>query len=372
MKEELDLISRFRRRLPQGNNRSRFGLDGAARIYVTVGALPFVLALEIIIFQVGNSRFLSGANVTNELETGVYLLLIAVGQMLVLVSGGFDLSVGANVALTSVTTATVMAHFYTGPSTSTNAILIGAAVAVGLGLVIGLANGLGVAVLRVNAFIVTLASASILSGLTLVVSQGSEIMGLPPKFISGLGVGTTGGMPDAYFVAIPFVLLVTVALYFMKYGRNVYALGGNPRAAFAAGVAPRRNLIATYMMCGLLTSIAGFMLTARVSAGIPLLGAEYQLASITAAVIGGVSLRGGEGGVIGALLGTAFLTMLNNGLDLMRFGTNAQLIAVGLALVFAVVLDGHRRSLRSRLWSRGSLTEIQLEPPVANATRASG
>lgn len=366
------MVSILRRRLPHtGNNGSRLRLDSAARIYVKLGALPFVLILEIIIFQVGNARFLSGSNITNELDTGVYLMLIAVGQMLVLVSGGFDLSVGANVALTSVTTATVMAHFYSGAGAGTNAILLGAAVAVGIGLVIGLGNGLGVAVLGVNAFIVTLASASILSGLTLVVSRGSEITGLPPEFITVLGVGTKGGVPVAYFIAVPLVLLVTMGLYFMTYGRNVYALGGNPRAAFAAGVAPRRNLIATYMICGVLTSVAGYMLTARVSAGIPLLGAEYQLASITAAVIGGVSLRGGEGGVIGAILGTAFLTMLNNGLNLLRFGTNAQLIAVGIALILAVVLDGHRRSLRARLWSRGS-ADTQLEPPVADAAPVSG
>jgi ribose transport system permease protein len=367
------VVSRLWRQAPHtGNYGSRQVFDGGARAYVKLGALPFVLVLEIIIFQVGNGRFLSGSNITNELETGVYLLLIAVGQMLVLLSGGFDLSVGANVALTSVTTATVMAHFYSGTGGGTSAILLGAIVAVGIGLIIGLANGLGVAVLRVNAFIVTLASASILSGLTLVVSGGSEITGLPPQFVNVVGVGSIGGLPWAYVVAIPLVLLVTVGLYFMTYGRNVFALGGNPRAAFVAGVAPRRNLIVTYMICGVLTSIAGYMLTARVSAGIPLLGAEYQLASITAAVIGGVSLRGGEGGVIGAVLGTAFLTMLNNGLNLLRFGTNAQLIAVGLALVSAVVLDGHRRSLRARLWSRGSVVEGHTVPPVTGTAPSNG
>lgn len=364
------MLLRQRRQPSEAAGGDWSGFHRAARIYVKLGALPFILALEIIVFQVGNPRFLSGANVSNQLETGVYLLLIATGQMLVLLSGGFDLSVGANVALTSVTCATVMANSYATGS-ETNAILLGALVAVGVGLAIGLANGLGVAALGVNPFIVTLGSASVLSGLTLVVSHGSEITGLPPSFIATLGVGTTGGIPTAYFIAIPLLALVAVALYLMRYGRNVYAIGGNPRAALAAGVAPRRNLILTYMISGVLASVAGYLLTARVSAGIPLLGAEFQLASITAAVIGGVSLRGGEGGLIGAILGTAFLTMLNNGLNLLRFGTNSQLIAIGIALILAVVLDGHRRSLRARLWSRGSAADTsELEPPVENVATA--
>ena len=365
------MLSKQRRQPREGNGAGRAGVDRAASIYVRLGALPFILLLEVIIFQIGNPRFLSGANVSNMLETGVYLLLIAVGQALVLLSGGFDLSVGANVALTSVSCATVMANNYSGGS-GTQAILMGAAVAVGVGLAIGLGNGLGVAVLGVNPFIVTLGSASVISGLTLVVSHGSEITGLPPNFVTGLGVGQLGGIPTPYLVAVPLVALVAVGLYLMTYGRNVYAIGGNPRAALAAGVAPRRNLIMTYVISGVLAAVAGYLLTARVSAGIPLLGAEYQLASITAAVIGGVSLRGGEGGLIGAILGTAFLTMLNNGLNLLRFGTNSQLIAVGLALILAVVLDGHRRSLRARLWSRGSASEttlLKLPPDSASAVR---
>jgi ribose/xylose/arabinose/galactoside ABC-type transport system permease subunit len=307
------------------------------------GVLPLLLLLCVIIFQAGNPRFLSQANLLNLLQQGIYLLLIALGQMAVLLSGGFDLSVGANVALTSIIGSNAMvAVSNLFPDSDAPAVLAGFAATFAVGLFAGLANGLGVSVLGVNPFIVTLATASIFQGITLVVSQGLEVSGLPSTFIYDIGSGFFLGLPVAVLLALPAVVVVFVLVHRTRFGRHLFATGSNPRAAVVAGVSVPRILTATYVLCALITSFSGFLLTARVSSGEPLLGAEFTLRSITAAVIGGCSLRGGQGGVGGTILGVAFITVRANGMDLLRLGSTAQMIVIGLVLVVAVLLDRRR------------------------------
>ncbi len=321
---------------------------GSAMTYLTrafgrYGALPPLIILAIILFQWGNTRFLSSANLLNILQQGVYLLLIALAQMLVLLSGGFDLSVGANVALTSIISATVMVWFQgLFPDAELLAVFVGVATTVGVGLFAGLCNGIGVSVLKVNPFIVTLATASIFQGLTLLISQGLEVSGLPDPFIYGLGSGFVAGIPMVVLLALPIVILVYVGVNRTRFGPYLYATGSNARAALVAGISVTGTLMLTYLACAIITALAGFMLTARVSAGEPLLGGEFPLRSITAAVIGGCSLRGGQGTVGGVILGAIFVTLLANGMDLLRLGSNSQMIVLGLVLVGAVLLDRYR------------------------------
>uniref|UniRef100_UPI003F504982 ABC transporter permease n=1 Tax=Caballeronia sp. LjRoot34 TaxID=3342325 RepID=UPI003F504982 len=287
-------------------------------------------------------------NVLNIFQQSIYLMLIAVAQMLVLVSGGFDLSVGAGVALTSIVSATAMVAVQTWmPGSPILAVWAGGGAAVVVGLFTGACNAIGVSVLGVNPFIVTLASASILSGITLIISQGVQVGGLPDPFVYTIGSGFIGGVPVAVLLALPVLLLVYFAVNMTRYGRFLFATGSNPRAAFVAGVSVKGTLAVTYIMCGVITAYAGFLLTARVSSGEPQLGAEFPLRSIAAAVIGGCSLRGGQGTVIGAVLGALFVTILANGMDLLRFGSNYQMILIGLVLVGAVLLDRYQTSSRA-------------------------
>jgi len=307
------------------------------------GALPIVLLFCIVIFELANPHFLSRTNLINVLQQSVFLMLISFGQMLVLISGGFDLSVGAVVALTSILSSTAMV-MVSGwqPDQPFLAILAGFATALLTGLCAGLVNALGVSVLRVNAFIVTLATTSIFQGLTLVISQGMEVTDLPIQFVYGIGSDFVLGIPVSALFAVPALLIVYVLLHRMRFGRYVYAIGSNTKSALVAGVPINRYLMFCYAICSVITAFSGLLLTARVSSGEPLLGSEFPLDSIAAAVIGGCSLRGGEGGAIGVLLGVIFITVLANGMDLMQIGSNFQMIVLGIVLVGAVVLDRFR------------------------------
>ncbi|WP_342641403.1 ABC transporter permease [Rhodoligotrophos ferricapiens] len=313
------------------------------------GALPIILLLMIIVFQFGNSRFLSTMNLLNMSQQGVFLMLIALGQMIVLVAGGFDLSVGAVVALTSVITAKVMVAVAAAyPDMEAFAIVLGFGAAIIIGLICGLINGLGVAILKVNAFIVTLATASIFKGFTLVISQGVQVGGLPRTFIYEIGSGKILGLPTSLILALPALAAVWLAMHHMRFGRYLYSIGSNIKSAVVAGVAVNRKLILAYVICSTITAFSGWLLTARVSSGEPLLGGEFPLNSIAAAVIGGCSLRGGEGTVPGVLLGVIFITVLANGMDLLRIGSNYQMIVLGVVLVGGVVLDRYRAASVTR------------------------
>ncbi|PDT64502.1 ABC transporter permease [Bradyrhizobium ottawaense] len=315
----------------------------AVSTLLTFGALPIVLAICIVVFQLGNPRFLGSANLLNILQQGVFLMLIAFGQMLVLLAGGFDLSVGSVVALTSIIAAQVMVSVSLAfPEAPGFAIGAGFLATILVGLICGLINGLGVAVLKVNAFIVTLATASIFRGVTLVISQGLQVSGLPRDFVYGIGSGFFLGLPVSFFFALPALLAIFLLVRQMRFGRYIYAIGSNIRSAMVAGVQINRYLIACYMLCATITAFAGWLLTARVSSGEPLLGGEFPLNSIAAAVIGGCSLRGGEGSPTGVFMGVVFITVLANGMDLLRIGSNYQMIVLGLVLVGAVVLDRYR------------------------------
>ena len=310
------------------------------------GALPIALVFSIIVFQIGNDRFLSEMNVINMTQQGVFLMLIAFGQMIVLISGGFDLSVGAVVAMTSVISAKVMvAVAIIFPDSAAIAIWAGFFAALGVGLVTGMINAFGVAILKVNAFIVTLATASIFQGVTLVISSGVQVSGLPRPFVYEIGSGRIWGIiPTSALLALPAIAAIYIAINHMRFGRYLFAIGSNANAAIVAGIRVNRNLIGAYVACSVITAFAGWLLTARVSSGEPLLGGEFPLSSIAAAVIGGCSLRGGEGSVMGVFLGVVFITVLGNGMDLMRIGSNYQMIALGVVLVGAVVLDRYRSS----------------------------
>jgi len=318
----------------------RSGLRGA---FARVGPLPILILVAIAIFAWGNPRFLSEANIVNISQQGVYLLIVALAQMLVLVAGGFDLSVGANMALTSIVSALVMvAVLAVAPETPWLAVGAGFLATLGVGVFAGACNAFGVGVLRVNPFIVTLATTSIFQGVTLIVSQGMQVGGLPQPFVYVLGSGFVGDVPMVALVTLPIVVATYVAMSWTRFGRNLYATGSNPRAALIAGISVKTTLAITYLACALLTSVAGFLLTARVSSGEPLLGGEFPLRSITAAVIGGCSLRGGKGTVGGVVLGVLFVTILANGMDLLRLGSNVQMVILGIVLICAVVLDRYR------------------------------
>jgi ribose/xylose/arabinose/galactoside ABC-type transport system permease subunit len=322
--------------------------DLARSIFSTVGILPILLAVVVFYFASQESRFYGTANLTNVLRQSTYLIIVTLGQALVLISGGFDLSVGAVIAVTSVVSARYMSsHFAANPDSELSSVLVGVGIGLLVGIVFGLVNGIGVARFKVSPFIMTLGMASVGSGFALYYTGGSPVSGMPPFFTREIGTGRWFEIPVPVYAAILAIILVAFMVGSTSWGRYLYAIGGNTKAAYLSGIPVGVYTASVYVMCSLLAAVAGLLLTARTSSGEPNLGGQYPLESITAAVIGGISLRGGEGRIMGAVLGALFITILTNGMNLIRMESYFQTMAIGVILILAVIFDQLRDRWRA-------------------------
>jgi ribose/xylose/arabinose/galactoside ABC-type transport system permease subunit len=314
-----------------------------SRLFVQVGMLPVLLVVAIVLFGTVEPRFLSLANMTNVIRQATYLVIVSMGQMIVLLTAGLDLSVGSTIALVSVVTATIMAAVLAAdPGAVGLAIGIGITAGLATGAVVGVVNGVGVAVLKVTPFMMTLGMLSITFGLALTLSGGSPVYGMPKSFGNILGYSRLLGVPVPVYIAGAIVIFVYGLLNWMRVGRYFYALGSNPRAVHLSGIRVPSYLFLAYTLCGLLAGAAGVLLTARVLSGEANMGQELVLQSIAACVIGGVSLFGGIGRVGNVLLGAIFITLLTNGMNLIRVNGYLQQVVVGVVLIFAIVIDQMR------------------------------
>ena len=310
-------------------------LRSTARSVVWQTGAPAVLMLVmLLVFGASSPHFLSRQNISTVLTQAVYLILVVIAQTIVLLTGGFDLSVGASVSLVSIVTGFVLLNV--GPGF---AVPVAVAAGVGVAGLVGVLNGGIVSLFGVSPFIVTLAMMSVIGGLALIVSGGVPIFGLPDGFGALLFRGQLAGIPVPWVVTGLVIGLAYLMLYRTRLGRYWYAIGGNSVAAYLAGVPVRLYIFLAYVIAGIFVGIAGVLLTARVGSGEPNLGATLPLESIAAAVLGGVSLRGGEGSLWGAILGAFFLVFLRNGMDLVGISTYVQMIVTGLLLILATVID---------------------------------
>jgi ribose/xylose/arabinose/galactoside ABC-type transport system permease subunit len=322
------------------------GVDGSPpatravrRFLSSAGMLPVILVAMFVVFTVLEPRFASTENFIDGSRQATYLVIVAAGQMMVLLTGGFDLSVGAIISISSIVSAKVMVD----PGGS---IALGMMAGLGVALLFGLVNGILVAVLKISPLIATLGTASTGMGAAFLLSGGTPIVGLPPSFPDDLAAARVAGIPVPIYVTAVLLLLMYVVLNWTRFGRYVYAIGGNERAARLSGVSVGRNLTIVYLLSGACAGLAGLLLTARVSTGDANLGTGFELQAITAAVLGGVSLRGGIGKLSGAVLGAIFITFLANGMDLIRVSSFWQQIALGVVLIAAVVADRRRADVR--------------------------
>ncbi len=314
------------------------------RAFVRAGVLPFLLAALMILFSVAEERFLTLSNMMTVGRQATYLIMITTGQMLTILCAGFDLSVGSAVALTSIASAQAMVSIH-DPFL---AIMAGILVGIAISTLVGLANGVTIAIFHVSPFVVTMGMMSVVHGGALLLSGGVPIFNLPESLNKMLGIGKVWGIPVPVLVALVLVIIVSIMLNRTRIGRYFYAIGGNEEAARLSGIAVRKYKCLAYVLCGTLAGITGAMLTARVASGEPNLGATLPLESIAAAVIGGVSLRGGEGGVLGAVFGAILIVLIRNGMDLMNISSYLQMVVMGALLIFAVVMDRFRLSMKGR------------------------
>ncbi|MDR5752517.1 MULTISPECIES: ABC transporter permease [unclassified Caballeronia] len=279
-----------------------------------------------------NAYFLTLNNLLNILQQVSINGLLAIGMTFVILAGGIDLSVGSVVAFAGMVAASVVAG-----DTPHGA---GAALAAGVlvGAACGALNGVVVARFRVPAFVVTLGMLSIARGGTQIYNDGMPISGLSDAFLF-IGQGKAAGVPIPVLIFLSMFVASLAVLRYSRFGRYVYAVGGNEKSARASGVPTRLVLLAVYSICGACAGLAGVVLNARTTSALTQAGVGYELDAIAAVVIGGTSLSGGVGGVPGTLFGMLIIGVINNGLDLMGVSSYYQQVIKGAVIVCAVLLD---------------------------------
>lgn len=322
-----------------------------ARAFVRIGVLPVLMVIALVVFAMMSENFLTMSNLLTALRQNAFIIIITLAQFVVLLSGGFDLSVGAVTALVSVSTAMAMAAMAAGGAAPLLAVAVGIGVGLAVGLICGLVNAIGVAALRINPFIMTLGTASIFQGVALHLTAGVPVYGLPREFSNWFGFGRILGIGVAIWIA---ALVVAVMAFLMKYtrrGRHLYAVGASPHAAKLSGVPERSTLVIAYATSGVLAALGAILLTARIEVGDANVGSDLPLQTIAAAVIGGVSLGGGKGKVINAVLGAIFLGLVVNGMNLARIVSYYQMIVLGSVLAIAVVADRLRHRVAADVYA---------------------
>ncbi|MCX5516292.1 ribose ABC transporter permease [Kaistia algarum] len=289
-----------------------------------------VLITMIIVFSFFNQRFLTLANFQNVARNTAPLIISASAMTMVMIARGLDLSVGSVLAAASVVAATLAVHGVPLP--------IAFAGALALGAVIGFANGAIIVKMRVSPIIVTLGALNIARGIAYLITPSAILVGLPRNWGS-IGTSSLGPLP------VPIVLAaIVVAVYAWvsratKFGKHIYAVGGNEEAARLSGVNVERTLITLYVLSGVMAALAGLVLSTRVGSGDPNIGVGFELEVIAAVIIGGTSLSGGEGRIFGTVIGAVIVGVLSNGLNLSGVEPFWQYVAQGLVLITAVVVD---------------------------------
>ncbi|MFB7223160.1 ABC transporter permease [Streptomyces sp. NPDC002596] len=321
---------------PRPAGSKRFAGLGGQNISL-IGALAFVL----ILFGILNSNYLSWSNMQVIAEAATITGLLAIVQTVVIICGGLDISVGSQAGVASVVSAMVFT------SAGSNA-FVGMLAAVGVGLLIGVLNGLVIVYGRVNPTIATLAGLAAYKGLAQLLSDGrAQGYVLNNDVFIFLGRGKIAGLPVMVWILVVVAAAVHLLLKYTDIGRNLYAIGGNDTAARLAGININKYLIAVYAFIGIVAAIAGILLTARTGSGQPTSGSEgLELKAITAAALGGAALKGGKGGIGGTLLAVALLGCLENGLTVQGINSFWQNVAQGALLVIAVVIQQRRSGER--------------------------
>jgi ribose transport system permease protein len=284
-----------------------------------------------VYFKAGENLFFTSDNILTLLRQASFNAIMAAGVSVVIITAGIDLSIGSVWALSSV----VMAFVCVNKGLAwTPSVLIGLAV----GLVCGIINGWGVTLLRIPPFVATLGMMSIARGLAEVITGGFQISGLPDAF-QWWGQGDIFGVPVPVIVAVGVIVLTWALLRFTRLGRYIYAVGGNEAAAHLSGVPVNRVKLFAYAYCGTLAALAGLLATARMGSVRPSDALGYELDAIAASVIGGISLMGGQGSVLGTAIGAALIGVLRNGMVLLDVSAFWQKVVIGVVIIIAVALD---------------------------------
>jgi len=301
------------------------------------GGLLAVIIAMVIGFGIARPFFLESSNLMNVLLQSAVVGVLALGQTYVLLTGGIDLSIGSTVAVTAVC-AGLLSHSFPAGLAVLGALLIGAAC--------GLVNGILVTVTHITPFIVTLGTMSIYAGLALIIAGGQAVYGIPVGFEDALAGGILG-IPIPVFLFIVLTIASALVLKYTVFGEYLIAIGGNPEFARLAGVRVGRHTALAYVVAGTSAGLAGAILTARLGAADPTLGQDLLLTAIAATVMGGTKLAGGEGSMVGAAFGAVLIATLTAGLTSLNVQAFYQQVAVGAAIILALLIDQLARTRKS-------------------------
>lgn len=307
-----------------------------------------VLVIGLVLLDLWVPNFLTTSNILNILQQVSIIGVVSIGMVFVVLTSGIDLSVGSALALTNVLFALMISHGLAPWLAAVCAVVIGGA--------FGLVNGLGVAVLRMQPFVMTLATLAVGSGVALTIANGSEInYSKTDPVVNFLGNGGIGSFPGEFVVFAAVIAVGWVVTKFTPFGRRVYAVGGSAETARLSGIRVRRVVTAVYVLSGMCAGLAGVMTASQLSAGEPTAGSLTNLQAIAAVVIGGVSLFGGKGGVIGGAIGAFVLAIIANALVLRGVSPYSAETVQGVVIVIAVLIASREardwvvRRLRSAL-----------------------
>lgn len=305
------------------------------RFGIWLALLLEVVLLTILTSSFGGdagfeSMFLSWSNLSQVIRSLSFIAIMGVGQAVVIIAGGIDLSVGSVLGLAGVVTALLL-NLQTNMALT---VIIGILVGISAGVI----NGVVITRAKLPPFIVTLGMMSITRGLAFAITGGETIRSLPPEFLM-IGQGEFIGIPIPILVMALIAVVIGFLLKATPWGRYVYAIGGNEEAALLSGVNVNKVKIIVYGLCGLAAGVAGVLFTSRFGVGQSTAGLGYELDVIAAAVIGGVSLTGGRGTILGVIIGSLLMGILRNGLVLLNVSAYWQQVAIGLVIILAVVMD---------------------------------
>lgn len=296
-----------------------------------------VLIILVIIAAFLSPIFLTVPNLLNILLGVAVTAILAIGQTYIIILAEIDLSVGAVLGLSAAITAGFLTH-----GNLIEGLLIGLIV----GLVAGLINGLLVTVGKLPSFIATLGTMTAFSGLTLVYTQGNPIS-ISSKSFEFIGQGFLAGVPFPVWIMIILYLLFWILLHRSHFGRYVFATGGNEEASRLSGINVKQVKLWSFVMAGILSAVAGFIITSRLNSAEPTSGSGLELDAIAAVILGGTSLTGGKGGLVGTVIGAIILGVLDNGMNLLNVSAFYQGVAKGVIILLAVLLDRNMKSLSS-------------------------
>jgi ribose/xylose/arabinose/galactoside ABC-type transport system permease subunit len=306
---------------------------------VTKRLLPVLsLLLLCLYFAIAAPPFRSADNIFNVASQNAWLLIAGMGATLIILAGGIDLSVGSVMAFSGV----VAAHLMVNKGLPIPVAFVGGLAA---GALAGTVNGLIITRLRVPPFIATLGMLLVARGAALTAAKGVTVDGVPDAF-NALANARPLGIPMPLLITVAVVAFVAFLLHYTKFGRYVQAIGSNPEAARVSGVPVERTLLITYILGGALAGLAGLIEVARQGSGNPTSAEGYELDVVTAVVVGGASLSGGEGRVSGTILGALLVAVLRNGLNLLNVEPFTQKAYIGLLIIAAVAFDQWARRLR--------------------------